>query len=158
MTTKIERRIKIMKGTERKDLFLSKKDQETIDTCIKDYPTNRIILFLNTCGPIDISAYPKEKVQAIFAIFLPGMEGAHALADLLIGRANPSGKLPVTFPKRYEDTPTYLNFPGDGYEVTYGEGIFVGYRYYDKKKIEPEFSFGYGLSYTTFAEIGRAHV
>ena len=83
-------------------------------------------------------------------MFLPGMGGADALADILVGKANPSGKLPITFPERYEDTPTFLNFPGDGYEVCYGEGIYVGYRYYDKKKIKPAYHFGYGLSYTTF--------
>lgn len=74
------------------------------------------------------------------------MEGGHAMADILIGRVNPSGKLPLTFPKKYQDTPTYLNFPGDGYQVNYGEGIYVGYRYYDKKMVEPLYPFGHGLS------------
>ncbi|MBQ3878828.1 MAG: fibronectin type III-like domain-contianing protein, partial [Oscillospiraceae bacterium] len=64
---------------------------------------------------------------------------------------NPSGKLPLTFPKREEDAPCYLNFPGEAREVYYGEGIYVGYRYYDKKDIEPLFPFGFGLSYTSFA-------
>jgi len=63
---------------------------------------------------------------------------------------NPSGKLPTTFPKRLEDNPAYINYPGEKGQVFYGEGIFVGYRYYDKKKIEPLFPFGHGLSYTTF--------
>ena len=66
------------------------------------------------------------------------------------GDENPSGKLPLTFPRRYRDTPTALNFPGESGEVVYGEGIFVGYRYYDAKGVEPQFPFGYGLSYTTF--------
>lgn len=81
---------------------------------------------------------------------IPGMEGGHAMADILTGRVNPSGKLPLTFPKKHKDTPTYLNFPGDGYQVNYGEGIYVGYRYYDKKMVEPLYPFGHGLSYSHF--------
>lgn len=107
-------------------------------------------VILNVCGPVDVSDFIGQ-TDGIFCVFLPGMKGAEALSDLLTGRENPSGKLSVTFPKRYEDTPTYLNFPGDGRQVIYGEDIFVGYRYYDTKKIEPMFPFGYGLSYTRFA-------
>jgi beta-glucosidase len=69
---------------------------------------------------------------------------------VIFGDTNPSGKLPQTFPVRLEDTPTYLDFPGENGKVYYGEGLFVGYRYYDKKKIAPLFPFGFGLSYTTF--------
>ena len=72
------------------------------------------------------------------------------MSDIYRGRVNPSGKLPLTFPKKYQDTPTYLNFPGDGYQVNYGEGIYVGYRYYDKKMVEPLYPFGHGLSYSHF--------
>ena len=68
---------------------------------------------------------------------------------ILTGEINPSGKLPVTFPKRLEDTPAFINYPGSR-EVHYGEGIFVGYRYYDRKSLEPLIPFGFGLSYTTF--------
>ena len=73
-----------------------------------------------------------------------------AIADLLFGDANPSGKLAETFPKELSHNPSYLNFPGEEDRVEYREGIFVGYRYYDKKNIETLFPFGYGLSYTTF--------
>lgn len=73
-----------------------------------------------------------------------------AIADILSGRVNPSGKLAETFPKRLEDNPAYINFPGENGKVRYGEGIFIGYRYYDKKDVEPLFPFGYGLSYTDF--------
>lgn len=69
---------------------------------------------------------------------------------MLLGHVSPSGKLPVTFPKRIEDTPCFHNFPGENDKVTYGEGIWLGYRHYDKAKIEPLFPFGFGLSYTTF--------
>lgn len=110
-----------------------------------------IILVLNVCGPVDLSYLRRNVVKAILVAFLPGMAGGRAIADILTGRINPSGKLPLTFPKKYEDTPTFLNFPGDGYKVYYGEGIYVGYRYYDKKKIRPLYPFGFGLSYTSFS-------
>ena len=69
----------------------------------------------------------------------------------MFGDISPSGKLPTTFPKRYEDNPAYINYPGDNGKVHYGEGIFVGYRHYEKEKIDPLFPFGFGLSYTEFA-------
>jgi beta-glucosidase len=75
----------------------------------------------------------------------------NALADVLFGDVNPSGKLPTTFPRRIEDNPAYLNYPGENGEVLYGEGLFVGYRYYDRKRVEPRFAFGHGLSYTRFS-------
>jgi len=110
----------------------------------------QMVLVLNVSGPVDLSYINRDVVKAVLVAFLPGMQGGKAVADVLTGKINPSGKLPLTFPMRYEDTPTFLNFPGDGYEVCYGEGIYVGYRYYDKKKIKPLYPFGYGLSYTTF--------
>ena len=88
--------------------------------------------------------------QAVIEQFLPGETVGEAIADILFGKANPSGKLPVTFPKRLEDTSDSLYFPGEARHHVYGEGIFVGYRYYEKKKIEPLFPFGFGLSYTDF--------
>ncbi len=133
-----------MEGNDRKDLSLSKADLDLINNC----PYNKSII-LNTCGPVDMS-FDNDTIDAIWCMFLPGMGGAKAMADIIAGNINPSGKLPITFPARYEDTPTYLNFPGDGWKVNYGEGIYVGYRYYDKKKIKPKYHFGYGLSYTTF--------
>jgi len=90
-------------------------------------------------------------VPAIVEGWLGGQAGGGALADVLSGNVNPSGKLSESFPVRLEDTPTYLNFPGRDGESIYGEGAFIGYRYYDTKKIAPLFPFGYGLSYTTFA-------
>lgn len=147
-----------MEGNDRDNIFINPMDDNVVKTLIqikqqmmqkyKKLPF-QLGLLLNVCGPVDISAYEKD-VDGIFCMFLPGMEGGHALADLVLGKVCPSGKLPLTFPKRYEDTPTMLNFPGDGYTVHYGEGIYVGYRYYDKKKIKPLYYFGHGLSYTTF--------
>ncbi len=92
-----------------------------------------------------------EHVDAVVEQFLAGETTGEAVAKVLFGAVNPSGKLPVTFPKRLEDTSTYLNFPGECGRHVYGEGIFVGYRYYEKKKIQPLFPFGHGLSYTAFA-------
>lgn len=89
-------------------------------------------------------------VAAILATFLPGEAGGSAVYDILTGTVNPSGKLPETFAKRLVDTPAYLHFPGQADTCIYGEGIFIGYRYYEKKQIEPLFPFGHGLSYTTF--------
>lgn len=141
-----------MEGNDRPHMLLQKEDCVLLDklTALKEKALFRLALILNVCGPVDISKY-EASLDAIFCVFLPGMEGAHALADLMLGKRTPSGKLPLTFPIHYEDTPTFLNFPGEGYEVNYGEGIYVGYRYYDKKKITPAYPFGFGLSYTTFS-------
>ena len=73
-----------------------------------------------------------DEVPAVLVAYYPGLEGGNAVASILLGEVNPSGKLSVTFPKRLEDTPAYINYPGTK-EVRYGEGIFVGYRYYDKQ-------------------------
>jgi beta-glucosidase len=91
-----------------------------------------------------------NQVQAILESWLVGQAGAGAIVDVLFGKINPSGKLAETFPIKLEDTPSSFNFPGEQGNVLYGERIFVGYRYYDEKKIEPLFPFGFGLSYTTF--------
>ena len=89
-------------------------------------------------------------VAAILEAWLGGEAGASAISDILFGEINPSGKLAVSFPERIEDIPGFLNFPGENGKHVYSEGIFVGYRYYEKKDIRPTFPFGYGLSYTEF--------
>ena len=91
-----------------------------------------------------------DRVPALLEAWFPGQECGNAIADVLFGDVNPSGKLSQTFPVRLEDNPAFINYPGENGKVVYGEGIFVGYRYYDKKDIAPRFPFGYGLSYTTF--------
>jgi len=111
----------------------------------------RTIVVLNTGGPV---AMPwKDDVRAILEMWYPGQEGGWATANLLLGRANPGGKLPVTFPARIEDAPARaaghperISQPA----ATYSEGIAVGYRWYDRQNIEPLFPFGHGLSYTRF--------
>ena len=109
----------------------------------------RTIVVLNTGSPITMPWL--DQVSAVVQAWYPGQECGNAIADVLFGDINPSGKLPQTFPVRLEDTPAYLNFPGENGKVHYGEGLFVGYRYYEKKHIAPLFPFGFGLSYTTFA-------
>lgn len=140
-----------MEGNDRKSLKLPEEEYSMLIHTIRlaKQQGKRTGVILNVCGPVDCSDFIDD-ADGVFCVFLPGMQGASALADLLTGKANPSGKLPVTFPYRYEDTPTCLNFPGDGKHVIYGEDIFVGYRYYDTKGIQTLFPFGYGLSYTCF--------
>jgi beta-glucosidase len=91
-----------------------------------------------------------DKAKAVLENWFAGQESANAIADVLSGKVNPSGKLAVTFPKRFKDSPGTLNYPGELDRVVYGEGIFVGYRYFDRRDFEPLFPFGHGLSYTTF--------
>ncbi len=91
-----------------------------------------------------------QDVPAIVEAWLGGQAGAGAAADVIFGSVNPSGKLAETFPSRLQDTPAFLNFPGEQGESTYGERLFVGYRYFEARDIAPLFPFGHGLSYTTF--------
>lgn len=110
----------------------------------------RTIVVLNTGGPVLMPW--KDRVASILEMWYPGQEGGWATADVLLGRINPAGRLPVTFPRRLEDTPAHAaghperNAP----VVTYSEGLAVGYRWYDQEKLEPLFPFGHGLSYTRF--------
>ncbi len=109
----------------------------------------KVVLLLNTGGPVETEDFI-DLVDAVLWVYYPGSMGGKAAADILFGKINPSGKLTLTYPKRYKDCPSYGFFPGDFETVYYGEGIYVGYRYYDKKDIDPLFPFGYGLSYTSF--------
>ncbi|MGA9672707.1 MAG: glycoside hydrolase family 3 C-terminal domain-containing protein [Terracidiphilus sp.] len=108
------------------------------------------IVVLNTGDPVTMTKWI-DKTQALLDMWYGGQEGGHALASILFGDANPSGKLPVSLPKKFEDSPAYANYPGQSLKVDYAEGIYVGYRYFDTKNVEPLFPFGFGLSYTTFA-------
>ena len=109
----------------------------------------RVIVVLQNGSAVKLNPWMRG-VASVVEAWLGGEAGAAAIADVLFGAVNPSGKLAVTFPERIEDTPGYLNFPGENGKHIYQEGIFVGYRYYEKKKIKPTFPFGYGLSYTQF--------
>ncbi len=111
---------------------------------------DRTIVVLINGSPVETASWIGD-VSGVIEAWYPGQEGGNAIADILFGDANPSGKLPTTLPVRIEDTPSYGNFPGTDGEVNYEEGIFVGYRHYDTHGIEPAFPFGFGLSYTTFS-------
>jgi beta-glucosidase len=95
-----------------------------------------------------------ENVPAVLYAWYGGQEVGHAVGDLLFGVAAPSGKTPVTFPRRIEDSTAYGNYPGENLHVEYAEGIFVGYRGFDRRNVEPLFPFGHGLSYTMFEYSG----
>lgn len=88
---------------------------------------------------------------AIVEAWYPGQEGGRGLAEILLGEVNPSGKMPFTWPKRWEDCPAYGTYPGHDGEVRFTEGVYVGYRHFDKTRIEPRYPFGHGLSYTNFS-------
>lgn len=134
-------------GDDRPDMELLGKQNELIKAIARVNP--RTVVILNTGSPVSMPWV--DDVEGIIEAFFPGMENGNAVANVLLGKVNPSGKLPVTFPKRLQDSPAYINtsYPGCR-EVNYGEGIFVGYRYFDKVDIEPLFPFGHGLSYTHF--------
>lgn len=132
-------------GRDRESLRLY-GDQDALVQAIAQANPHTIVV-LNNGGPVEMPW--ADQVPAIVEAWLPGQEGPFAVADVLFGKVNPSGKLPVSFPKRLEDNPTYLFYPGHR-DADYGEGVFVGYRYYDKKDVEPLFPFGHGLSYARF--------
>jgi len=108
-----------------------------------------VVVVLNGGTPILMSEWIDD-VPAIINTLYPGQEGGNAVANILFGDVSPSGKLPVTFPKKWEDSPVANTYPGDRDYLYHKEGIFVGYRHFDKENIEPLFPFGFGLSYTTF--------
>ena len=103
---------------------------------------------LNTGSPCEMPWV--DDANSILQCWFPGQEFGNSLADILFGKTNPSGKLPTTFPKTLPDTPAYSSYPGKDLQMDYEEGLYIGYRWYDKENIEPLFPFGHGLSYTSF--------
>lgn len=126
----------------------------------------KVIVVLNVAGVIEVASW-RDQVDAVLLAWQPGQEGGHSITDVLSGKVNPSGKLATSFPVTYQDVPSAKTFPGKelvGHksltnnpfagkpsEVTYEEGIYVGYRYYNTFGIKPAYEFGYGLSYTDFS-------
>ena len=108
-----------------------------------------VVVVLHNGSPVEMPWV--GKVKGILEAYLGGQAVGEATVDILFGKANPSGKLPETFPLQLQDNPSYLYYVGEGDKVEYKEGIFVGYRYYDKKNMQVLFPFGHGLSYTSFA-------
>lgn len=136
-----------MEGHDRKNLHLP-KEQENLLREILSVNTNVIVVLSNASA---VTMPWRDQVKGIFECFMAGQGMGLAIARLLYGQANPSGKLPVSFTRRLEDTSSYFYFPGDKTRVAYGEGVFVGYRYYDVKQTDILYPFGHGLSYTTFS-------
>ena len=157
-------------GNDRKvadDYELTSQESEMIGTVSKAFHDQHkpVIVVLNIGGVINVTPI-RDQVDAILLAWQPGQEGGNAITDVLSGRVNPSGKLATTFPASYTDVPSAKNFPGKEFpekattgmfgmrsvpaEVTYEEGIYTGYRYYNTFKVKPAYEFGYGLSYTTF--------
>lgn len=135
-------------GYDRTDLDLTDQQVALIKAVSAIQPNTVVVL--NNGAPVVMGEWI-DGVAAVLEGWMMGQAGGVSIADVLFGRVNPSGKLAETFPIKLVDTPTYINWPGDAGTVRYGEGLFIGYRYYDAKKVPVQFPFGYGLSYTTFA-------
>lgn len=134
-------------GFDRSDMHLVGQQNALIERVAA--ANKHTVVVLNTGSPVSMPWL--DKVAAVVEAWYPGQENGNAIADVLFGDVTPSGKLSQTFPMRIEDTPAYINYPGENGHVLYGERVFVGYRYYDTKKVQPLFPFGFGLSYTTFS-------
>ncbi len=135
-------------GNDKTDMKLPYNQDEIINSLLEVNPN--AIVVITAGSPVDMSSWV-DKSKALVNVSYNGMEGGRALAEVLFGDVNPSGKLTVTIPKKLEDSPAHSigEFPGKA-QVRYDEGIFVGYRYFSTYDVEPQFVFGHGLSYTEF--------
>jgi beta-glucosidase len=140
-------------GNDRLDMELPGRQRELIEKVAAANP--KTVVVMNAGSPVAMDWL--GRAPAVLQAWFPGQEFGNALADVLFGDASPSGKLPTTFPRRLEDSPAFANYPGENGKVSYEEGVFVGYRGYDARDVEPLFPFGHGLSYTTF-EYGEISV
>lgn len=138
---------------DRKDMKLPYGQDELISKVLEANPRTVVVMVAGT--PVEFGPW-HEKAPAVVQAWYGGSEGGNALARVLFGDVNPSGKLPCTFPAKLEDSPAHaMNaFPGNEGVVRYEEGLLVGYRWFDTKKIVPMYPFGHGLSYTTFKYSG----
>jgi len=137
-------------GTDRTDLKLPGGQDKLLKKIVKANP--KTVVVFNGGGALEMDKAWLSHTPALLYAWYPGMEGGNALARVLFGDVNPSGKLPCTFPKKLADTPTAKlgTYPGTNSTVVYKEGLLVGYRWYDTENIKPLFPFGHGLSYTQF--------
>ena len=133
-------------GYDRTHMRLPEAENALIDALCE--AGHQVVVVLHNGSPVEMPWI--GKVNAVLEMYLAGEGAGEAAVRLLTGEENPSGKLAESFPLRLEDTPSFLNFPGDKERVRYAEDVFVGYRYFDSKKEEVLFPFGHGLSYTTF--------
>lgn len=134
-------------GFDRTTLELPKEQVKLIKAVVRANP--KTVVVLNSGAPVLMEDWI-DSVQAVLEMWYAGEEGGTAIADIILGDVNPSGKLPVTFPRRWEDCSAYGSYPGKDTTTYYTDGIYVGYRHFDKRGINPRFPFGYGLSYTKF--------
>ncbi|MCY1075204.1 beta-glucosidase [Archangium lansingense] len=134
-------------GQDRSHMELVGRQNELIERVASANPNTVVVL--QTGSPVSLPWL--DKVAGVLQAWYPGQEAGNAIADVLFGAADPSGRLPQTFPVRLEDNAAHAHYPGGNGKVRYGEGLFVGYRHHDTKNIAPLFPFGFGLSYTTFA-------
>lgn len=136
-------------AADKPDMTMPFGQDELISAVINANPNTIVVLFGG--GAIDISKW-EGKTKAVLQVGYPGQEGGNALAEILFGDINPSGKLTYSWPKALADAPAHKigEYPGDSIKVTYKDDIFVGYRYFDKYKVKPQFAFGHGLSYSSF--------
>jgi beta-glucosidase len=134
-------------GRDRVDMDLPGDQDALVRAVLAANP--RTIVVVNAGAPVTMDW--ADAAAAVLQVWFPGMEGGNALADILFGDVNPSGRLPTTFPRRLEDSPAFSHYPGENGVVRYAEKLLVGYRHYDKRNIAPRFCFGHGLSYTSFA-------
>lgn len=134
-------------GYDRKHLRMPDCQNRLIEEVAKVQPNT--IVVLHNGAPVEMPWI--AEVKAVVEAYLGGQAVGSAVANVLYGKVNPSGRLPETFPLRLQDTPCYLNYGGERDKVIYSEGVFVGYRYYESREMPVLFPFGYGLSYTTFA-------
>jgi len=123
-------------GYDRTSLELTRQQIELIKAVSRVQPNTVVVI--NSGAPVVMDEWING-VAAVLEGWMMGEAGGIAMAEILFGKANPCGKLAETFPKRLEDTPAYINWPGDAGEVHYGEGLFIGYRYYDYKKYQCSF-------------------
>jgi len=135
---------------EKGDYLLSDMEEESLRLLSRHYKT--LILVLNCGSAMDLSILDEVRVDAVLFYGQGGMEGGNALADILTGKVSPSGRLTDTWGCRYADYPAAKTFSLPGLEDDYAEGIYVGYRWFEKKGIAPRYPFGHGLSYTSFSE------
>jgi beta-glucosidase len=134
-------------GGDRVSLDFPTAQAALLDRLVKANP--KTVAVLINGSPLEIGGWLPE-VPALVEAWYPGMEGGNAVANVLLGKVDPSGRLPFSWPKKLADSPSHAIGTEDNDHVNYKEGVMVGYRYYDTKEIEPEFPFGFGLSYTTF--------
>ena len=134
-------------GFDRENMDLPGAQDALINAVAK--ANKNTIVVLNNGTPVTMTKWI-NKVPAVVEAWYLGQETGNAIADVLFGDYNPSGKMPVTFPVKYEDNPSYPWYLKEKDKAVMGEGLYVGYRYYDSKKVKPLFPFGYGLSYTTY--------